>query len=131
MTLCQFSAHVAPMRLDQLLDDGETDARTSVFARTGLLTAIEPFEDERKVFILQFPARIREDEQDLIRRPLYRNLERSPRRRVLEGVLKEVAHDLRELLRIGRQPDVALLRGPPSRRYSGRRTAAETHRASA
>jgi len=67
------------MGLDQLLDDGETNARASMLARTGLLTAIEPFENERKVLILHFPSRIREDEQDLSgRRPLDRDREPAP-----------------------------------------------------
>jgi len=59
--------------LHRLLDDGETDARAAVFARTGLLAAIEPPEDKGKLFILKFPARILEDEQDSIRRPFYRD----------------------------------------------------------
>src|SRR5215831_9370459 len=85
---------LAAVGLDDMLDDGEAQARAAGLARAGLVHAVETFEDARQVLGHDADAGVGRVDGYAVLPALRRDVDAPAARRVLDGVVYQVDEDL-------------------------------------
>src|SRR5581483_11119330 len=92
----------AAVSLDDLFDNGESDAGPAAFARAGLLPPVKPLEDTGQIFFPDSFAVVGQGDLDLtVRRQIQVESGFPAVRGVLEDILEQVLNDPDNLIGIG------------------------------